>query len=103
VTAMPKDRSGVVAALKKKGFEERYEGKNRDHDTFFFMHSGLQRAVFTKVSRGSGYRTIGDELLGKMAKQLQLTRGDFDLLVECPLGEAEYAEKLIARGVLRSD
>jgi hypothetical protein len=36
-----------------------------------------------------------------MAKQLQLTRGDFNLLVECPLGEAEHAKKLVARGVLR--
>ncbi|HEV7588854.1 MAG TPA: hypothetical protein VGO40_12130 [Longimicrobium sp.] len=98
---MPRDRSEVVAALKNKGFEERPEGKNRDHDMFFFVHGGLQRAVFTKVSRGSGYRTIGDDLLGKMAKQLQLTRGDFNLLVECPLGEVEYAEKLAAQGVLR--
>jgi hypothetical protein len=100
---MPRDRSAVVAALKTKGFAERTEGKNRDLDTFFFVHGGLRRAVFTKVSRGSGYRTIGDDLLGKMAKQLQLTRGDFDLLVECPLGEAEYVEKLVARGVLRPD
>jgi len=98
---MPKDRSEVVAALKAKGFTDRTEGKNRDHDTFFFVHGGLRRAVFTKVSRGSGYRTIGDDLLGKMAKQLQLTRGDFDLLVACPLGEAEYVEKLVTRGVLR--
>jgi hypothetical protein len=99
---MPRDRSEVVAALRTKGFEERTEGKNRDHDTFFFVHGGLQRAVFTRVSRGSGYRTIGDDLLGRMARQLQLTRGDFDLLVECPLGEAEDVEKLVARGVLRS-
>jgi hypothetical protein len=98
---MPKERTEVVAALRNKGFEERPEGKNRDHDTFFFVHSGLQRAVFTRVSRGSNYRTIGDDLLGRMAKQLQLTRGDFNLLVECPLGEAEYVEKLVARGVLR--
>jgi hypothetical protein len=92
----------VVAALRNKGFEERSAGKNRDHDMFFFVHGGLQRAVFTKVSRGSSHQTIGDELLGRMAKQLQLTRGDFDLLVECPLGEAEYVEKLIARGTLRA-
>jgi hypothetical protein len=98
---MPRDRSEVVAALTTKGFTERTEGKNRDHDTFFFVHGGLTRAVFTKVSRGSGYRTIGDDLLGKMARLLQLSRGDFNLLIECPLGEAEYVEKLVARGVLR--
>jgi len=38
-----------------------------------------------------------------MARQLQLTRGDFDLFVECPLSEAGYVEKLVARGVLRPD
>jgi hypothetical protein len=37
-----------------------------------------------------------------MAKQLQLSRGDFNLLVECPSGEVEYVEKLVARGVLAS-
>ena len=95
---MPRNRAAIAAALSSKGFEER-QG-SRDHDFYFFVHSGLVRAVFTKLSRGRQYRTIDDSLLGRMSKQLQLTKRQFEDLVDCPMDRATYVEELRSRGVL---
>jgi len=40
---------------------------------FFSDLEGLIRAVFTKLSRGTGYKVYGD-LMAKMSRQLQVTR-----------------------------
>jgi len=96
---MPRERAAVVAALKAKGFDFAKQG--RDHDFFFFRYPNLTQPVFTKVSRGTGYKTIGDPLLGKMRKQLRLTRAQFDSLIDCPMNKAEYTTVLVSLGVIR--
>jgi hypothetical protein len=96
---MPRERADILASLTGKGF--RLEQKSRDHDFLFLEQAGLTQAVFTKVSRGSSYATLGDELLSRMSKQLRLTRKEFDELVDCPMDEATYLAKLRERGVLR--
>lgn len=47
----------------------------------------------TKMSHGSSHKTIGDPLLGAMAKQIGLTKKDFLHMVDCNIDQAEY-EKL---------
>lgn len=96
---MQKDRSAIVSALEKKGFEKEQGG--RDHDFFFFRHDGLERAIYTKVSRGSAYKTIQSGLLTKMAKQLQLTTKQFGQLVDCPMTQEDYERHLREAGILR--
>lgn len=96
---MPRARAEIASALRKKGFEER-KG-SRDHDYYFFVDAGLIQAVYTKLSRGRSFKTIDDSLLGRICRQLQLSRRQFDDLVDCPLDRDGYAGVLRARGILR--
>lgn len=95
---MPKDRREITSALQSKGFDR--ETKGRDHDFYFFRHDDLTQAVFTKVSRGSKHKEIDDGLLGRMSRQLHLTRGELDDLVGCPMTRADFIQALVQRGVL---
>jgi len=98
---MPKERADIVASLSKKGFQPRQQKKRKgDHDFFFFRFPNLTRPVYTKVSRGTNYRTISDDLLGKMSRQLHLTRAEFDALVDCAMEKPDYITVLKSRGVL---
>jgi len=96
---MPKERADIVASLSHKGFE--LHQHKRDHDFFFLKHPDLTQPVFTKVSRGTEYRTIGDALLARMSKQLHLTRAQFDALVDCTMKKPDYLAVLQSLGVLR--
>jgi len=50
------------------------------------------------TSHGSGGRSIGDPLLGQMAKQCYLTKQDFLSLVDCPLDREGFEAKARERG-----
>lgn len=95
---MPKDRREITSALQRKGFQKK--SKKRDHDFFFLQRDDLNEPVYTKVSRGSKHKEIGDNLLGRMSRQLHLTRSEFDDLVECPMSAEDYLRTLVKRGVL---
>jgi len=96
---MPRDRGDVVAVLTRKGFDPDFK-RGRDHDWYFFRHPRLIRSIGTYVSRGSDHE-ISDYLLGKMSRQLQLTRGEFDLLLDCDWEKSDFITTLQARGLLR--
>jgi hypothetical protein len=97
----PGKRRDIVSALREKGFREQTRG--RDHDYFFFEHEGLLEPVATKLSRGTGYREIGDGLIAKICRQLRLSRAEFDQLVACPLDRRGYEEILRTKGVIRPE
>lgn len=44
----------------------------------------------TKMSMGTSYKTIGDPLLGQMARQIGLSKSDLLKLVDCTLDRASY-------------
>jgi len=92
---MQLERSDIEAALEKKGFV-RAEG---DH-SFFTYHTirGAKTSVWTKTSHGTGYKTIGDKLVGAMARQCGLISPQFKHLVACPLGRGELESILLASG-----
>ncbi|NDD14022.1 MAG: hypothetical protein EB072_15595 [Betaproteobacteria bacterium] len=72
-----------------------------DHNYFhYYSTAGKKTAVFTKTSHGS--REIDDSLLGRMARQCKLTRGDFDRLIDCPLDRKGYEAKLIEQGTVEA-
>jgi hypothetical protein len=98
---VPWERSRIVASLTGKGFS--LEAGERDHDFLLFKHRGQTRGIFTKVSRGTGYKEYGDELLGRMCRQLQLTRKQLDQLIECTMNEPDYVQALRSRGVIREE
>jgi hypothetical protein len=92
---MPRKTSDVEKSLMKKGFRS----KGGDHHyLMYFTLTGKKSAVFTKTSHGS--RELGDSLLGRMAKQVCLSRAEFDQLIECPLDQASYERKLQRSGAL---
>ena len=95
---MPRDRSDILSSLTSKGFELK-QGK-RDHDVLFFTHDGRVQPVFTKLSRGAQHKTVDDSLLGRMSRQLKISRKQFDELVDCSMTGKDYQDLLRSNGVI---
>lgn len=91
-------RKDLKKSLSKKGFEK-IEGSN--HTKYFFYYQGKKTSVFTILSRGSGHKTYGQSLLGRMSKQLKLTNSQFEDLIECPLKKKDYIKILKQRRVIK--
>jgi hypothetical protein len=92
---MRRDRKKIVKSLTRKGFGG--SSRNRDHDYYYYLDSST-RPVFTKVSRGSSYKSIGDILLKKMADQIGLTKSEFIRFIDCPMSAEEYRSILSKKG-----
>ena len=91
-------RKIIEASLKQKGFVQ--ENK-RDHRMFFLYYEGKKTGIFTKTSHGSKYKDIGDELLGKMKRQVGLkTNKEARDLFRCPMSRDEYIQILIERNII---
>jgi predicted RNA binding protein YcfA (HicA-like mRNA interferase family) len=94
---MPRKQSDVERSLLVKGFQK----SNGDHHYFhYYSKAGKKTRVFTKTSHGS--REIDDGLLRFMAKQVKLTKADFDDLIDCPLDRDSYEKKLIEQAVIEA-
>lgn len=93
---MPLERRAIDAALKNKGFRV---DTLADHDKYWLHHNGVKQAIYTKLSRGTNYRTIGDDLVSKIARQVKLPRRKFEELVDCSLSEADYIAFLTQSGI----
>ncbi len=83
-------RKEVEGAFSQKGFAL-YE--QADHRYYFFFLNGKQ-VVRTKVSHGTKYKDLGDDLLTQMARQCKLTKSQFLRLVDCPMSQEEYESTL---------
>ena len=94
---MSLEREEIRIALLGKGFREKTFG---DHDRYWLYIGEQKQAIFTKLSRGSGYRTYGDKLVADVAKQLRLTRPDLRKLVACNIDGTEYVAILRNNGKL---
>ena len=64
-----------------------------------FEPEGTITEIFTIISRGSGYKEYGSDLLGKMARQLRVEKADLLGLIDCPLSEADYISMLKDKGI----
>jgi len=69
----------IVRRLVKKGFEARMS----KHIKLVFRHNGCDTGIRTWVSHGK--KEISDQLLSRMAEQLNLSRQQFLDLVDCKL------------------
>lgn len=83
-------RSDISKRLKRKGFV----GTDNDHEYLSFCLDGRKTHIRTKVSHGGGGRNISVDLLKKMAEQCALSIQDFRNLLECPLDEEEYGQRV---------
>lgn len=94
---MQRDIRKIESSLEYKGFE-RSEG---DHSYFLYRTiTGKKTTAKTKTSHTPKMKSIGDDLLGKMAKQCCLTKSQFLDLVDCPLDRLGYEDILTAKGLL---
>lgn len=90
-------RDVVLGSLQRKGFSMKEGG---DHFRFVFIsQQGKKTSVYTKVSRGTKYKVISDNLLAQMAYQCKLAKTEFLDLIDCPLSKEEYIGKLRAHGI----
>jgi hypothetical protein len=94
---MPLDRTDVENALEQKGFTV----TGGDHK-FFTYHTvqGKKTQIFTKTSRGTKYKKLGDDLVKSMSNQCRLTMPLFKQLVACTMGRAEYQQYLETGGYI---
>jgi predicted transcriptional regulator len=92
---VPLERREVEASLERKGFVL----AERDH-RFFTYHTiaGHKTSVWTKTSLGTGYKTLSDDLIGKMAKQCSLTNKQFKDLIACLLSRDQMESILVQSG-----
>lgn len=94
---MPIERTKIRASLLGKGFKEKI-GK---HDYYYLYVEEKKTSVFTFLSQGSGYREYSNELVGRVAQQMRLTKKELLLFVECPLTHKQYVELLKQRNHIR--
>jgi len=89
---MPRKARQVLSGLKSKGFREDRDG----HHVFLTYETtrGLRSDIRTRLSHQGGGSDIDDRLLAAMARQVKLTRRDFEQLVDCPLSREEYETKV---------
>lgn len=89
------ERAKVQSNLPKKGFVER---DDRKHIFYHFHHGGKKTHIRTHVSHGSKYKTLGDDLVSKMAKQCKVTTKNFRGLAECTVSHEDYIKLLTESG-----
>ncbi len=94
---MPRRARVVVQGLSRKGFRL----VNRRHRWLEYDKlNGTHGRIKTIMSHGSD-RDINDQLLGQMARQLHLTRRQFDNLVDCTLSQDDYEAMMRRDGFIR--
>jgi hypothetical protein len=94
---MPRDKSAILSALKKKGFQEVQSHHTR---LIYFTADGRKTPVMTKLSHTPKMKVVPDPLLGQMAKQCRLSKDQFLDLVDCSLGQKEFEGILVDLGVV---
>lgn len=88
------ERRNLKRALNSKLRAEKEPGS--DHDKFYVSCEGLIVGR-TQVPRGSQYKTIDDELLDEIARQLRLYLTELKKVDECTIGLDEYCRLVSGR------
>ncbi|OPY53569.1 MAG: hypothetical protein A4E48_00703 [Methanosaeta sp. PtaU1.Bin060] len=70
--------------------------KNKDHHRYNLVVNGKITQIGTKMSMGSTHKTIGDNLLIQMYKQLRMkNKSELKNYVECTYSYDSYVRDLI--------
>lgn len=86
---MPLKASDVESALLRKGFAKK---NKKDRRFIYYKLDGTKGIQSTMISHGA--TEISDNLIGKMAIQLDLSTANFKKLVECTMDQKEYEKKV---------
>ncbi len=85
-------RGTVVSSLKRTGFEEKRSGR---HIAYVYRRlDGTLTNIRTFVSHGARGKDLGAPLLDKMARQCNLSSGEFKKFIYCSLDQVRYEEKV---------
>lgn len=85
---MPRKHREVRRGLAAKGF---VIDEQRRHVVFVYQDlQGRTTTARTMLSHGAGGNDVGDNLLGRMARQVGLDRTDFLRLIDCPMSRQEF-------------
>lgn len=97
---MPLKRREVEQALESKGFMRREKAH-----VFFLYHTreGLKTSVRTMTSHGNSGADIDNQLIAAMARQCEVSRANFERLINCSLSQEAYENLLIDRGIIEPD
>ena len=87
----------IRKSLLLKGFQE----TNTHHEMFWLYVGSRKTSVRTRISHSES--EYSDRLLSQMAKQVGLSKAEFDDLIECPLSYDEYVQLLKSRGTIKLD
>jgi hypothetical protein len=87
---VPADRRAVEQTLTHRTKLRYQREEGRDHVIYTLVLSGHQFG-WTKISRGSSYRTLDDSLLRLIARQVNLQLGQFKSAIDCTINWPEYA------------
>ena len=82
-------KRSILSSLQRKGFVPR----DRPGDHIYLVYYdllGKKTQVLTKVSHGSKGKTIGNVLIGRMARQCKVSTSEFVRLVDCSMDREEY-------------
>jgi hypothetical protein len=84
---MPRKQREVEKGLCRKGFR-----RAESHHHFFIYHSlgGEKTNLFTKTSHGN--IELSDYLLGRMARQIKLSKSQFFEFVDCTISQQAYED-----------
>src|SRR5579863_4648319 len=75
---MPKRAKDVAGGLESKGFR-----RENSKDVHYRLYvDGKKTVIYTMISHGE--KEIHDGLLGTMARQVKLSRRQFNDLIDCP-------------------
>ncbi len=85
----------IANALLKKGFEE----KQSSHTRLIYFIDGKKTSVFTVVSHGK--KEIGDDLMHKMAKQINLSYKQFCDVVDCSMTKEALREFYLEEKIVK--
>ena len=89
------DRRDIAAALLAKGFRQ----EARDHAVYWLIGTPTE-PVWTKLSRGKEYRTLGPPIVSKIRRQLKLSKKQLSDFVHCRMTKDKYLEHLRAAKIL---
>lgn len=92
---MPIERRELERLLLALGFQV----DESDHRRFILYHNG-KPLIRTMLSRGSGHRTVGEDVVAQIARQLQISRGFLYELVRGTKKRQDYLIRLRDLGLL---
>ena len=85
---MPRKHRDIRSGLEAKGFTV---DEQRRHIALVYEDlEGRTTTARTLLSHGASGNEIGDNLLGRMARQVGLDRSNFLRLIDCPMSREEF-------------